>query len=91
MEADRLRLGLSNKAKALLKSDGHLSRYGHTALEALETHDIDLYILPSHTSQCTQPLDLVTFGILKTSLAKNLKELTGKKIPEGVSAAAAHR
>ena len=75
----------------MLKSDGHVSRYAPAALDALEAHYIDLYILPSHTSQCTQPLDLVTFGVFKTSLSKNLKNLSLKNLPEGVSAAAAHR
>ena len=91
IEADRVRLGLSKDTWALFKSDGHLSRYAFVALEALLRHKILLYLYPSHTSQCTQPLDLVIFGILKKALHKNLKELALKNAPDMMSNAAVHR
>ena len=91
IEEDRKRLGLSKDVWALFITDGHTSRYSAVMLETLRQHKILLYLLPSHTSQCTQPLDLVTFGAMKTSLMKNLKELFRKKRPENIPSAAYNR
>ena len=84
-------MGLPKTARALFLSDGHPSRYAPTFLKMLALHHIDLYLFPSHTSQCTQPLDLLTFGALKTVLPKVLAENLKKVPPPNVSEAAVTR
>jgi len=44
--------------KAVLVVDGHVSRFTVRTVELLMKHNIDLVILPSHTSHVTQPLDI---------------------------------
>ena len=91
MTADRIALNLPFDTTALFLSDGHTSRYAPVALEALAKNHIRLYLLPSHTSHATQPLDLVTFGSLKTASPKILKTLLKKCRPEDISETAFNR
>ena len=91
VEEDRTRLGLTRQDRACLVLDGHPSHFGPAFLETLVHFNIVLYALPSHTSQCTQPLDLVTFGILKTELRAELKSHFKKEFPADLSDAAAVR
>jgi len=44
--------------RAVLVVDGHISRYTVGTVNLLIEHNIDLIILPSHSSHVTQPLDL---------------------------------
>ena len=50
---------------AVLVLDGHKSRYDPEALRLLREADIDLVVLPAHTSHFLQPLDLRLNGIVK--------------------------
>jgi hypothetical protein len=56
--------------KALLIADGHVSRNNPTLWKILETHGIDLLLLPPHTSHLLQPLDRHVNAVLKKSLRK---------------------
>ena len=90
MEAHRKALGLPSTARALMITDGHSSRYSVVALALLKAHNIDLYLLPSHTSQVTQALDHITFAIFKAILRSTLTSLLKKspQVVEGISSAA---
>ena len=50
---------------AVLVVDGHKSRYDAEALRLLGEADIDLVVMPAHTSHFLQPLDLRLNGIVK--------------------------
>ena len=69
MEAHRKALGLLSTARALLITDGHSSRYPVVALARLKARNINLYLLPSHSSQVTQALDRITFAIFTAPLS----------------------
>ena len=51
--------------KAALVVDGHISRYTVRTVNLLMEHNIDLVILPSHSSHVMQPLDLGLFAYIK--------------------------
>ena len=53
-----------NKRAALIV-DGHKSRYFDETFEVLRAADIDLLVLPAHSSHLTQPLDLKLNGLIK--------------------------
>jgi len=52
--------------KAALVTDGHISRYFLESLELLRSHNIELVILPSNTSNVLQPLDLGLNRLIKS-------------------------
>ena len=58
--------------------DGHSSRYAAFALEQLRANHIHVYILPSHTSHVLQPVDRMTFGVMKGSVRSSLTSLLNK-------------
>ena len=49
----------------LLILDGHKCHVNVPVLEWAETHNIELFVLPAHTSHLLQPLDVVCFGPLQ--------------------------
>ena len=55
---DERRFVSADKQHAVLIVDGHISRYALAGLNLLREHDIDLLIIPAHTSHVCQPLDL---------------------------------
>lgn len=54
----RVRETVEGNKHAALIVDGHISRYCLPCLEMFIQHDMDLVILPAHTSHVAQPLDL---------------------------------
>jgi hypothetical protein len=58
------------QGRRLLTIDGHGSHVQGDFIALCITHDIDLVILPSHSSHVTQPLDVSIFAPLKASLLK---------------------
>ena len=56
--------------RRLLIMDGHSSHITANVIGYCMRNAIDLLILPPHTSQITQPLDVGVFGPLKRALAK---------------------
>ena len=56
--------------RRLLIMDGHSSHITANVISFCMHKAIDLLILPPHTSQITQPLDIGLFGPLKSMLAK---------------------
>jgi len=63
---------------AVLVADGHRSRYDPETLKMLRDADIDLVILPAHSSHLTQPLDLGLNRLIKQEFRKALS----KPIPD---------
>jgi len=51
--------------RTVLIVDGHISRYTVRTVNLLMDHNIDLVILPSHSSHVMQPLDLGLFAYMK--------------------------
>jgi hypothetical protein len=54
--------------RRLLIFDGHSSHLTARFLQFCITKDVDLALLPPHTSHITQPLDVSCFGPLKTAI-----------------------
>lgn len=68
-EFERRRKNLSpDKRRGLLIADGHSSRVNPKLMKAFREAEIDVIIIPAHTSHITQPLDLVFFAIFKRRL-----------------------
>lgn len=68
-----LRATYGDKAKTtpcVLIVDGHKSRINSEAIELLFMNNIQLIILPAHTSHVTQPFDICVAAPLKLSLQK---------------------
>ena len=61
---------LTKNKHAVLVADGHKSRYDVETLEILHNADIDLLIIPAHTSHILQPLDLRLNGLIKEEFRK---------------------
>lgn len=58
----------ANKQRGLLIVDGHSSRLNAKLMKAFRDNNIDVLIIPAHTSHILQPLDLCFFGIFKRRL-----------------------
>ena len=56
------------KARALLISDGHNSREDVDTIRLLMNNNIDLLILPAHSSHILQPLDKTCFSVFKSKI-----------------------
>jgi len=56
--------------RAVLLADGHKSRYDIEIFDMLRDADIDLLIIPAHTSHILQPLDLRLNGLIKEEFNK---------------------
>ena len=56
--------------RRLLFMDGHSSHLTAKVIHHCMEHTIDLLILPPHTSQITQPMDVGVFGPLKSYMSK---------------------
>ena len=69
MTSRRERLHTTN-SPILLLVDGHTSRLSHHVIEECVRKNIILMILPSHTSNTTQPLDCDPNGVLKAQFCK---------------------
>ena len=62
-------------ARALLVTDGHGSRECPIALELLRRNNIDILILPAHTTHITQMFDVGLAASLKKVIAQTLSKL----------------
>jgi hypothetical protein len=69
--------------RALLIVDGHSTRASTRATKALEDANVDLLILPAHSSTILQPLDLTCNGIFKQQLAQLAEQKKTKLMPFG--------
>jgi hypothetical protein len=70
-EVERVRGILGNqKAPDLLVVDGHSSRLNRGLWLECAEKNIDVMVLPSHTSHILQPLDLSSNGVFKRALEK---------------------
>ena len=79
---ERVRTGLNSpRRQALLILDGHGSRDNPTALELLMSHNIDVVVIPAHTSHVTQPLDC---GVNRAFKAR-LQHLDPQTIPGDIA------
>jgi hypothetical protein len=58
-------------ARALLLLDGHPTRLQYHIWKDLQLFNTDVIIIPSHTSDLLQPLDLCVNGYFKQLLEKN--------------------
>ncbi len=56
---------VAKNTHAVLVADGHKSRYDPETLQVLRDADIDLLIIPAHSSHILQPLDLRLNGLIK--------------------------
>ena len=61
--------------RRLLIMDGHSSHMTAIVIRFCMKHDIDLLILPAHTSHVLQPLDVGVFSPLKRAMAKETDAL----------------
>eukprot|EP01105_Mastigella_eilhardi_P000224 TRINITY_DN1026_c0_g2_i26.p3 TRINITY_DN1026_c0_g2~~TRINITY_DN1026_c0_g2_i26.p3 ORF type:complete len:114 (-),score=1.57 TRINITY_DN1026_c0_g2_i26:548-889(-) len=68
LEQRRSRLPLGASRRALFILDGHNSRAGAKFLEAMVQHEVDVIILPAHSSHLLQPLDRTCHGVFKQKL-----------------------
>ena len=66
----------SSNTRRLLILDGHGSHITGRFITFCIDHAIDLMVLPAHTSQVSQPLDVGIFGPLKRQLARLIDGLT---------------
>jgi hypothetical protein len=48
--------------------DGHTTRLQSDVWETFQSKNVDVLVIPSHTSQLTQPLDLNVNGLFKDNL-----------------------
>ena len=55
----------SSNDQTVLMSDGHRSHIIIPVLEWVVAHNIELFVLPAHTSHLLQPLDVACFGPLQ--------------------------
>ncbi len=60
----------TGESPALLIVDGHGSRDNPDIEKLLKQHDIDMLVIPAHSSHILQPLDLTVTGIFKHELGK---------------------
>ncbi|KAJ3427274.1 protein derived from transposon [Anaeramoeba flamelloides] len=60
--------------KVLLVLDGHSSRLDLDSLESLAKANIQVAVIPAHSSHITQPLDRTTFSVFKNHLRKSTLE-----------------
>ncbi|KAJ6235782.1 protein derived from transposon [Anaeramoeba flamelloides] len=58
----------------LLVPDGHSSRLDLDSLESLAKVNIQVAVIPAHSSHITQPLDRTTFSVFKNHLRKSTLE-----------------
>ena len=61
--------------RALLITDGHLSRECPLAVKILDEHMIDLLVLPSHCTHVLQMFDVVLASVMKNKFSKLFKTL----------------
>ena len=67
--------GLTNR-KNLLIIDGHKSHlYNLPFYEAMRANDIEVLMIPPHTSHVLQPLDSIPFAQLKKKLGKESSKI----------------
>lgn len=67
VQMKRNMLGLQD-SRAVLVTDGHVSRYNVSVLKNLSEKNISLVILVPHTTHVSQPLDVALFSPFKTKL-----------------------
>jgi len=71
--------------RAVLIVDGHKSRYDPETLKCLREADIDLVVLPAHTSHFLQPLDLKLNGLIKDKFGQEITEALPAVLSDTVS------
>jgi hypothetical protein len=71
-------------ARALLIIDGHPTRLQLDLWKDLNTFNVDVLIIPSHTSNYLQPLDLCANGYFKACLEKS-KSFRKNEIKEKIN------
>ena len=71
--------------QALLIVDGHSSRENDITIGLLKGANIDVLVLPAHSSATTQPLDLTVNGVFKNELSKSFKVISGEKMEDQCS------
>lgn len=64
----------TNLQRRLLIADGHGSHVKASFVAYCLSRDIDLMVLPSHTSHATQPLDLTVFAPLKAAVSEEMSK-----------------
>jgi len=92
IEAQRSYYGLEGRRAALVV-DGHISRFTVRVVDLFMKHNIDLIILPSHSSHVTQPLDLGLNATIKRVFRNALfyvRHLFPLKQSKGVGRPAKH-
>jgi len=77
---DSQRRFIAGNKHAVLIVDGHSSRYSVDCIRLLREHDIDLLVLPAHTSHVAQPLDLGLNHYIKLNFRQDWRE-TNPSIP----------
>jgi hypothetical protein len=68
IETIRQTLRPEQSKRALLIMDGHSSRLNRELWEQFSAAEVDVIILPSHTSEYLQPLDLGVNGVFKEEI-----------------------
>lgn len=72
----RLKLDKSiRNSKAILILDGHKSRENPVAIKILKQHNIEVFIIPAHTSHLTQLYDVGIGSSMKSAFPDFLKKL----------------
>ena len=72
----RLKLESSvRNTKAILIMDGHKSRENPVALKILKDHNVEVFIIPAHTSHLTQLFDVILASPMKSCFSDLLKKM----------------
>ena len=86
-----LRQELRSK-RILLIMDGHGSRKSHRGILYLQQHQIDVLILPGHSTHILQPFDVCIASPLKACLLKQIQarnhDLINHRVPAGTAVGA---
>jgi len=75
---------LKSNGRAALFVDGHLSRYDVKTFDMLDKAGIDLIILPTHSSQIIQPLDITLNGLIRRVFPVAFRKGVPKHVLEGI-------
>ena len=76
---------------ALLIVDGHTSRQCPIAIELLKIHNVNLLVLPSHTSHITQMFDVILASAFKVTYKEKLMRVSKRDFTESLSTVGFHR
>ena len=62
-------------SKAILIMDGHKSRENPVAIKILKDHNVEVFIIPAHTSHLTQLFDVIIASPMKSCFSDLLKKM----------------